>query len=161
MCTYYLCTHKHSKCYMSHPGCLIPVLRCWCRADDSRGTLEIFCSFQNIQEAFLCQRLKLVGGEGVIEWWIRLGLCPSSLPSLVKRQDVHPSFQVGGGANPLFPWRTLVTAGDIFDYHNWRGKCHWYLKDAASHPIMQKHRLPTAENYPVPKSIVQGQEALC
>lgn len=37
------------------------------RADDSRGTLEMFCSFQNIQEAFLCQKLNLVGGEEVIE----------------------------------------------------------------------------------------------
>ena len=40
-----------------------------CRADNSIGTPEIFCSLQNIhQEAFLCQKLNLVGGERAVEW---------------------------------------------------------------------------------------------
>jgi hypothetical protein len=65
------------------------------RTADSRHIPAIlFCSFQNVHQAFLCQTLNLVGGEGVAGWWLRLDLYRYVLLVQWGRSDMHTSFQV-------------------------------------------------------------------
>lgn len=63
------------------------------------------------QEAFVCQKLHLGGREGVVEWWIRLGLCPQSLYNLIKKAwyPHSPLFSFRG--TPFLP---LVTFGNVW-----------------------------------------------
>ena len=69
------------------------------------GAIREWCASQDIVEAI--GRYTRLNGQGV-------GRCP--LPDHHYRGDVHPSFQVFGGADAHWYCYTWGCAGDLFDF---------------------------------------------